>query len=250
MGSINVEQFFNHGFVVIRHWLTGQTLTELQLEVDRQVKLKQEPYELESEVGYPGAPLSALAIGGQTTRRLLQAYDRDFIFQKIATSAAMNMVMQQLLKSEQVSLSRNHHNCIMTKSPEFSSHTGWHQDYRYWQFQRSNLVSAWIALGDEHKNNGGMQLIPGSHNMHFTSDQFDQQQFFISSGHAQQSIIEQATSIELKAGDALFFHANTLHCAGKNHSQHTKYALVFTYHEQDNEPIAGSKSAKVSSINL
>jgi len=38
-------------------------------------------------------------------------------------------------------LSQAHHNCIMTKNPAFSSATGWHQDIRYWSFQKPELVS-------------------------------------------------------------------------------------------------------------
>jgi len=249
MIQINVEQFAQQGFYVAKQWLTSKTLKELKVEVQRQIKLNSSPLELESDVGYPGSPINHQVDGGQTTRRLLQAFDRGFIFQKIATAPAMRLTMQQLLNCKQVMLSRCHHNCIMTKSPQYSSHTGWHQDYRYWQFTNDNLVSAWVALGDEHAENGGMSLIPSSQKQDFASDDFDQQQFF-KANQAHHSLIKKAVSIQLQAGDVLFFHANTLHCAGRNLTQDTKLALVFTYHAQHNQPVAHSRSARLSSISL
>ena len=37
----------------------------------------------------------------------------------------------------------------MTKAKTYSSATLWHQDNRYWSFEEENLISVWLALGDE-----------------------------------------------------------------------------------------------------
>ena len=60
-------------------------------------------------------------------------------------------------------MSQAHHNCVMTKNPGYSSETHWHQDIRYWSFQQPELVSVWTALGREHKGNGCLRVLPGSH---------------------------------------------------------------------------------------
>jgi phytanoyl-CoA hydroxylase len=72
------------------------------------------------------------------------------------------------------STSQLHHD----QEPAFSSATGWHQDIRYWSFQKPELVSVWLALGPEHEENGCLWLVPGSHRMEFLPDQFDGDRFF------------------------------------------------------------------------
>ena len=56
-------------------------------------------------------------------------------------------------------LSQCHHNCVMTKHPGCSA-TLWHQDIRYWSFDRPELISAWFALDQEEAVNGALRVIP------------------------------------------------------------------------------------------
>ena len=60
-------------------------------------------------------------------------------------------------------MSRAHHNCLMTKHPRYGSMTGWHRDMRFWSFEREDLVSVWLALGEETIDNGALWFVPGSH---------------------------------------------------------------------------------------
>ena len=39
----------------------------------------------------------------------------------------------------------------------------WHQDFNYWPIEPPIIVSAWIAVDASTKENGNLQLIPGSH---------------------------------------------------------------------------------------
>ena len=39
----------------------------------------------------------------------------------------------------------------------------WHQDFNYWPLEPPIIVSAWIAIDASTKENGNLQLIPGSH---------------------------------------------------------------------------------------
>ncbi|HAW32834.1 MAG TPA: phytanoyl-CoA dioxygenase, partial [Planctomycetaceae bacterium] len=70
-----------------------------------------------------------------------------------------------------------HHNCIMTKQPEFSSDTMWHQDIRFWSFERRELISVWVALGEENTDNGCLKVIPGTHRMTFEPHRLDERIF-------------------------------------------------------------------------
>jgi phytanoyl-CoA hydroxylase len=149
----------------------------------------------------------------------------------------------ELYFGEEPRLSRAHHNCMMTKHPAYGSLTGWHRDVRYWSFERDDLVSVWLAVGSETVDNGALWLVPKSHSESFTSDRFDEAKFFRSDLEENQAWIRAAVSPELKAGDVVFFHCNTLHSAGKNLSDQVKFSLVYTYHGASNVPLPGTRSA-------
>ncbi len=157
------------------------------------------------------------------------------------------MRVRQLLGREVV-LSQAHHNCVMTKHPAFSSSTGWHQDIRYWNFGRPELVTVWLALGEERAATGSLAFLPGSHATSFTRDRYDDALFFRTDLESNRRLLESAYAVELDPGDVVFFHARLLHAAGRNTTDRTKMALVFTYHAADNPPTPGTRSAAVPGV--
>ncbi|XP_051276371.1 L-threonyl-[L-threonyl-carrier protein] 4-chlorinase [Dicentrarchus labrax] len=42
-------------------------------------------------------------------------------------------------------------------------YVAWHQDMRYWGIAGGPVLSVWLALDDSQKENGALQVIPGSH---------------------------------------------------------------------------------------
>ncbi len=206
------------------------------------------PLEFETDVQYPGSPSDRLSPGGDTPRRLLNAYTRDPLFRHWALSPEVCGRVRQLMGAKQVVMSQTHHNCIMTKHPGFSSATLWHQDIRYWLFDQPTLISVWLALGDERRENGGMMVIPGSHTIDFGRGRFDAAFFFRTDLNANRKLVDSAISADLKQGDTLFFHCRTLHAAGQNDTNEVKLSLVFTYHDRKNQAIAGSRSAAYPGI--
>ncbi len=41
---------------------------------------------------------------------------------------------------------------------------------------------------------------------------------------------------EMEAGDAVFFHSNTLHCSGPNNSENPRWAMICCYNSAKNDP--------------
>ncbi|WP_185236464.1 phytanoyl-CoA dioxygenase family protein [Teredinibacter franksiae] len=245
-----LSSFKKNGFLVVRGWLTGDALGKLQQLAQQQYRHPTEPWELEAQLGYPGAPLAIEETGGQTIRRLLGACQREPSWRALATGEPLKGCIQRLLNSSDISLSQAHHNCLMTKSPLYSSDTGWHQDSRYWHFKKNELISAWLALGNETAENGALQVVPGSHCENFSPQQFDESTFFIADKYENISFIEQAITLVLNPGDLLFFHCNLLHRASRNLTNTTKLSLVFTYHSSDNTPVGNTRSAAMDEILL
>ncbi|WP_437227293.1 phytanoyl-CoA dioxygenase family protein [Planctomicrobium sp. SH661] len=236
-----ILRFHELGYAILRN-VCEPHLVERMIEVTRfGLENLVEPIEFEADLKYPGAPDSTAAAGGKTVRRLKQALSRDYVFTEWVQHPAIVLRLRQLLGS-QIVCPLAHHNCIMTKEPRFSSDTGWHQDLRYWSFARPDLISVWLALGPERKENGCLQLIPGSHRQTYPASSFDKELFFRSDLPENEEVLQNRVLAELNPGDVLFFHAKTLHAATRNYSSLTKYSVVFTFRAIDNPPTPGSRS--------
>lgn len=236
-----IEHFQQQGFVVVRG-LGDPELRRRMLHVTLEGLHRHiDPVEYEADVHYPGAPVSRDVEGGRTVRRLKQALSRDVVFLEWINSPSIKQRLIQLVGGEVVCPTA-HHNCIMTKEPRFSSDTGWHQDIRYWSFDRPELISVWLALGNEHLENGCLQVIPGSHRVVYPRHCFDDELFFRADLPENEPVLAQRQFVELAAGDVLFFHCRTLHAATRNRTTDTKFSVVFTFRALDNRPLVGSRS--------
>ena len=244
-----VAELRERGFVVARGLVGEQQCATLKRIAQQQLEEAAAPIEFEADLRYPGAPESKHAPGGHTVRRLLDAYGRDPAFAERAIAPEIGAWMRTYF-GEQPVLSRAHHNCMMTKHPAYGSLTGWHRDFRYWAFERADMVSVWLALGPETNENGALWLVPGSHTAEFGADAFDDAKFFRSDLPANRAMIDAATCPSLNAGDVVFFHCNTLHSAGKNLTDQVKFSLVYTFRGASNLPLPGTRSASMEDVPL
>ncbi len=237
------------GFVVVRGLVDAKRCAAIREVAEVQLAANAAPLEYEADLSYPGAPASRQAAGGETVRRLLDAYGRDALFRQWAGSPEIAAWMEMYF-GERAVLSRVHHNCVMTKHPAYGSLTGWHRDARYWSFKRDDLISVWLALGPEKVENGALWLVPKSQRLTLSAERFDQAKFFRAEPPENIELINTACSTELEAGDVVFFHCNTLHSAGPNKTDAVKFSLVFTYHGVSNPPLPASRSASHSEVAL
>jgi phytanoyl-CoA hydroxylase len=244
-----VRELRETGYVIVPGLVSPAQCDAMRQVARAQLLLAEAPVEFEADLQYPGAPNSKDAPGGHTVRRLLDAYARDPLFRDWSVSPEVRGWMEVYF-GETPYLSRAHHNCVMTKHPAYGSLTGWHRDVRYWGFERDDLVSAWVALGDETVENGALWFVPKSHTLPFTSERFDDAKFFRSDIPENEALIRTAVSPKLNAGDVVFFHCNTLHSAGKNLTDAVKFSLVYTYRGASNAPLPGTRSASKPEVPL
>ena len=242
--------FATEGFLVLRGVLDAATCSAVRADIQTALEPVVGPAEYEADVGYPGAPGARDAEGGQTPRRLLHAYARSAALRALARNPTVARSLRSVMAKQEIELSQCHHNCVMTKYPGFSSATLWHQDIRYWSFDRPELVSAWFALDAETRKNGALKVIPGSHTLSLGRGRFDRDLFLRPELEENRQLIHQAVPVELEQGDVLLFHCRLFHAAGKNLSDRVKLTPVFTYHSEDNKPIPGTRSDQLPSIAL
>lgn len=242
--------FDRDGYLVVRELADAGQVQAMRASALEQLAAQRPPLEYEADVAYPGAPVNRQAQGGNTVRRLLQAFDRDPVFHQWAQQPRVVSILTLLLRTTAVHLTRNHHNCVMTKHPGYSSATLWHQDLRYWSFAKPTLINSWLALGDETPNNGCMWLLPGSHRLPVAAEQLDEAKFLRSDLAENQALIHSAVPAELHAGDVLFFHAGVFHAAGRNETETLKLSTVLTYYGAGNHPLPGSKSSRYADVDI
>ena len=249
LSPTEIEQFQRDGFLIVRNLVSPAEIQAMRRVTEIGLRDHIEPIEYEADLKYPGAPISVEAEGGRTIRRLKQAHSRSFLFLEWMIRPEVLNRLKQLL-GPRVVCPLAHHNCIMTKQPKYSSETGWHQDIRYWSFQRPELINVWIALGAETAENGCLQVIPGSHQLSLDPSRLDQELFFRADLPENQPLSARKRLVELGPGDVVFFHCRTLHAASRNTQKETKYSAVFTFRSADNPPLAGSRSAALPELLL
>lgn len=244
-----VADFARDGYQIVRGLMPAAACAQLRELAQRDLAQVAEPVEFEADTRYPGAPESRDAPGGRTVRRLLQAYARNAAFREWAAAPPIVSRLRQLL-GQQIALSQAHHNCIMTKDPRYSSITSWHRDIRYWSYARPELVSVWLALGEERPDNGCLMLLPGTHAMDFDAERLDEAQFLRTDLAANADLLDTRINAELEPGDVLFFHCRLFHAASHNRTARTKFSVVFTYRAADNLPLPGTRSAATPDVSL
>ena len=234
------------GYAIARGVVAPARIAAMRAIAERHRSRRLPPFELEAELNYPGAP-QLDGRGAGTIRRLLQAHGRGDLFTEWIADPFLTAVLSARYGWPLV-CPLAHHNCLMTKQPEFSSETGWHQDVRYWSFTRPDLCSVWLPLGREREVNGALRVVPGSHRDDFAADQFDAARFFRADWPANAAWLDRAITVQLDVGDVLFFHARTLHAAGRNRTSEAKLAAVFTFHALDNPPLPGTRSSSLPEL--
>lgn len=242
-------RFRTDGFVVLRGFTSQAECDAIERETREQLAHVTGPVEYEAELGYPGAPASRSAEGGGTVRRLRQAYGRGDVFRGWAAAPRLSTLIAALL-GEPGRLTLAHHNCVMTKHPAYGSQTGWHRDTRYWSFAQPELITAWLALGDEDERNGALRVIPGSHTVALEPGQLDQAEFLIEAHPASAGLLAGSTPLTLHRGDVLLFDSRLFHSAGQNLSARVKLSVAFAYLGVSNRPLPGSRSAQFDTVDL
>jgi len=147
------------------------------------------------------------------------------------------------------------HSKLMQKEPKVGGAWEWHQDYGYWyknEFLFPNqMISVMIAITDANKNNGCLQVIQGSHKMGriehgFSGEQVGASQHYVDLALKTMDLVY----VELKAGDALFFHSNLIHRSDANLSDKPRWSLISCYNRITNIPYNEQSKSSVTPINM
>jgi ectoine hydroxylase len=138
----------------------------------------------------------------------------------------------------------HYHSKMIMKEPKVGGAWTWHQDYGYW-YQNGvlypDMCSVSIAVDAATKENGCLQVIPGSHNL----GRIDHTLAGDQAGADMERVDallerEEIYYVEMEPGDALFFHCNLLHRSDRNTSDHPRWSMICCYNAARNDPYKDS----------
>ena len=102
----------------------------------------------------------------------------------------------------------------------------WHQDFHYWPLEPPVIISAWMAVDPSTRQNGNLQVIPGSHRTivpHVEATPDMQFKVMADAGYYDPGDL---TELEMQPGEFILFNERTLHHSEANHSDLRRIGLA------------------------
>ncbi len=242
-----VDSFKNNGFLIVSELFSSEEANAIQKTVKSDSTF--DPHNsLDQFVNTENAQLVVWNKAQET------------LWGAIGCSERVVNVMEALLGFEVY----HYHSKLSIKHPGSGGKWCWHQDYGYWYDYGClfpDLGSVMIALDENTRENGCLKVISGSHKLgrlnHEPIDEFSSQVMplddprqvkpAVKSAYKQtgaepervQSILNtlDVVYVELKPGDAVFFHCNLLHSSEENKTKDSpRWSLISCYNGAHNSP--------------
>eukprot|EP00947_MAST-08B_sp_MAST-8B-sp1_P003521 g3521.t1 len=136
---------------------------------------------------------------------------------------------------------------MLRKEPRDLGSWRWHQDYgSYWYydfFLRPDMLTVWVAIDDSKRHNGCLKVVRGSHKIGRIDCLLEGNQRVVDPARIEEAIAQnEEVYVEMNAGDAVFFHGNTLHSSEGNPSDDRRMAFAAHFTAADNLMFVDSRT--------
>jgi phytanoyl-CoA hydroxylase len=117
---------------------------------------------------------------------------------------------------------------LFAKPSGHGSETPWHQDQGLWKIKLPTAVSCRVALDQATKENGCLQMVPGSHKGGLIPHVKNPDEIHL---HLPDGTVNEGQSefIEMRAGTGVFFPGTTWHYSAPNSSDLRRLGIVCVY---------------------
>ncbi|MEJ8843282.1 phytanoyl-CoA dioxygenase family protein [Lacibacter sp. H375] len=227
--SLTPEQIASYqkdGYLIVRNFLQHVEVEKLQNVAFDDAVIRKHAFDLNDQVG-------------KKTKLTLWYKPGNDAYGLLTRSERMITVANQLMEGD--SAVCHFHSKLMQKEPRVGGAWEWHQDYGYWYKNEflfpEQMLSIMVAITDANKANGCLQIIKGSHKMGRVEHGFAGEQVGAAQRYVDLALqTMELLYVELKAGDALFFHPNLLHRSEANLSEKARWSLISVYNRSANVP--------------
>jgi len=221
-----IASYQRDGYLVVKNFLSNEEIKKLQAIAFEDGVMRKHAFDLNDQTG-------------KKTKLTLWYKPGNDTFGLLTRSNRMIASVNELMDGD--SAVCHFHSKLMQKEPKVGGAWEWHQDYGYWYKNEfllpKQMMSVMIAITDANKANGCLQVIKGSHKMGriehgFAGEQVGASQHYVDLALKTMELIY----VEIKAGDALFFHSNILHRSEANTSDTARWSLISVYNRSANVP--------------
>ncbi|MBX3241002.1 MAG: phytanoyl-CoA dioxygenase family protein [Chitinophagaceae bacterium] len=221
-----VAGYHKDGYAIVRGFIGAEEIRKLQDIAFTDGTMRKHAFDLNDQTG-------------KKTKLTLWYAPGNDAYGLLTKSNRMVDAANELMEGE--SAVCHFHSKLMQKEPKVGGAWEWHQDYGYWYKNEflfpDQMISVMIAITDAYKENGCLQVIKGSHKMGRIEHGFSGEQVGASEHYVQLVLkTKELVYVELKAGDALFFHPNLLHRSESNLSDKPRWSLISVYNRSENVP--------------
>lgn len=221
------------GYLILQDVLSGSTLQSLSTEIDEimlgtaDIDYEGLLMQLDSDTGrYEDAGEQSLGHKGATLGyRKIQNLELDPLFREYLEQPLFAEISKKVYGNDvPIACFRA---MFMNKPARHGTLLPWHQDA--WVYlDRQPLITAWTALDPATKENGCVQIIPGSHKAgRLNPDHYSG--YLTPEQVAEHCEEEKIIYIELKAGDVVLLHNFLLHRSDTNFTDVPRRAFSVCY---------------------
>lgn len=204
-----IQTFHEQGYVVVRNFIQPTTVQYLREAFTQQTKLWAQEVGVSTE--------EYLSVVSQWTN----IWEHNTRFQQQLHNPKAAKLAAELLSCQQVRVFHDH---LIAKPPQGGSTIPWHRDFPNWPIAKPNALSCWIALDDASKEAGAMRFMPKGHKESITPS-ID----FLNEEKDWGAREQEAVSIPVKAGDAIFHHCLSWHSSPPNQTNAWRRAYIAIY---------------------
>ncbi len=224
--AAQIATYHKDGCLVVKGFLTSEEVKKLQDIAFEDGVMRKHAFDLNDQTG-------------KKTKLTLWYKPGNDTFGLLTRSNRMIASVNELMEGD--SPVCHFHSKLMQKEPKVGGAWEWHQDYGYWYKNEfllpEQMMSVMIAITDANKANGCLQVIKGSHKMGRIEHGFAGEQVGATQHYVDLALkTMELAYVEIKAGDALFFHSNILHRSEANTSDTARWSLISVYNRAANIP--------------
>ena len=224
LSSDQIEQWQRDGFLLVSGLFETAEIDELR---DHFMSMQTEALDPASPLREFYQPKTVDEAGGDILAhypRVMHPHKFDSRSMKQMLDARVGAVLQELMGAEPIAAQS-----MFYFKPAGSRGQALHQDNFYLNVRPATCVAAWLAVDDADPENGGMSVVPRSHQGGVLCPRMaDMNQSFTTEEVGVPAGLE-AVPARMKAGDVLFFGGETIHGSTPNSSE-DRFRRAFICH--------------------
>lgn len=223
LSADQLRDYRRDGYIILRGLLNADEIRAISdLRQDAEDRARE--YGGSFRVDRTGYDVEIRADGTPALRKIQGAYEAEPAFRAVCASDKILDIVADLIGPEIY----YHSSKLMFKPANGGRRKPWHQDWAYWQQMNQQQVTVWFAIDPATRENGCIQVIPGSHSGGLVPH-YKGEDYMIDESQIDPARIAYA---EMQPGDVLFFDVLTLHASDVNNSAKPRLSAIIDFDSQ------------------